>query len=89
MGDKPRLLRQLLFTFDKRVVFVVLGGVNWPFLAYFRSQSVISIMSTIQQNIVIHVDYTLQSENVVKCKQHECLVVRDILFLWHARIYTL
>jgi len=46
-------------------------------------------MSTIQQNIVIHVDYTLQSENVVKCKQHEFLIVCDILFSWSARTYAL
>jgi len=44
-------------------------------------------MTTIQQNIVIHVDYTLQSENVVKCKQRECLIVGDILF-WSARTYA-
>ena len=42
-------------------------------------------MSTLPQNIIIHVDYSLQSENVVKCKQREWLILVDILFSLYAR----
>jgi len=46
-------------------------------------------MSTIQQNIIIHVDYSMQSENVVKCKLTALLSFGDILFAWKARTYML
>jgi len=29
------------------------------------------MMSTLPQNVIIHVDYSMQSENVVKCKHYE------------------
>jgi len=63
-------------------------GQKFEFLVYFRFETVTAMMSTLPQNIIIHVDYSLQSENVVKCKQCECLVLDDILFSWNARTYT-
>lgn len=55
------------------------------FFSYFWSLIVTARMSTLQQNIIIHVDYSLQSENVVKCKQIKFLITGDILFSWNAR----
>jgi len=46
-------------------------------------------MSTMAQNIVIHVDYSLQSENVVKCKLIARLIFGDILFSWNTHTYAL
>ena len=46
------------------------------------------MMSTLPQNIIIHVDYSLQSENVVKCKQCDYFLVTTFLFLRNARTYA-
>ena len=53
---------------------------KFVFFSYFWSLIVTARMSTLQQNIIIHVDYSLQSENVVKCKQIKFLITGDILF---------